>query len=124
LSISYTLTSSGYYGVEHIDITCTQTLSNITAFINVQRTVGATFASQYNTFWSGTITQTYSTGASTIVYSWTIIAGQSISSSGFPYFVEAQFQLQGTNQTVSSDSYSVTAQSACNGQTNTYSGYF
>jgi hypothetical protein len=120
----YTLTSSGYYGVEHVDINCTQTLSNFTAFIYVQTTVGATFANEYNTFWSGTVNQMYSTTNSQIIYSWLIITGQTISSSAFPVYVEAQFQLQGTNQTVTSDTYTVITQSACNGQLLTYSGYF
>ncbi|CAF5051382.1 unnamed protein product, partial [Rotaria sp. Silwood1] len=30
---------------------------------------------------------------------WTIIPEQTISRSGFPYFIEAQFQLTGQNQT-------------------------
>ena len=120
----YSLTSSGYYGTEQVNITCTQTLSNITASIIVQKTTGATFGNQYHTFWSGTINQSYTSTSSQIIYSWTIIPGQNISSSAFPAFIEAQFQLTGLNQTVASDTYTVITQSACNGQILTQTGHF
>ncbi|CAF4999633.1 unnamed protein product, partial [Rotaria sp. Silwood1] len=120
----YTLTSSGYYGVEHVDINCTQTLSNFTAQIVVQRNLGATFAKQYNTFWSNTVIETQTNGTSEITYMWTIIPGQTIAGSGFPYFIEAQFQLTGQNQTVSNDTYSIVIVDVCYGQTLTQTGHF
>lgn len=86
--------------------------------------VGATYGNQYNTFWSNTVNQGYSNTSSQITYYWTIISGQTISSSGFPYYIKAQFQLQGTNQTVSNDIYTVITQSTCNGQVLTYYGHF
>ncbi|CAF3278314.1 unnamed protein product [Rotaria socialis] len=120
----YTMTSGGNYGVEHVNINCTQTLSNFTAQIVVKTNMGATFANEYNTFWSNTVIQTQTHSSSQITYIWSIIAGQTISGSGFPYFVEAQFQLYGQNQTVSNDTYSIQTVAACNGQVLTQTGHF
>ncbi|CAF4164439.1 unnamed protein product [Rotaria magnacalcarata] len=120
----YTLSSGGYYGVEHVNINCTQTLSNFTAQIVVETNWGATFANQYNTFWSNTVIQTQTNSSSQITYMWSIITGQTIAGSGFPYFIEAQFQLPGQNQTVSNDTYSIQTVAACNGQVLTQTGHF
>ena len=116
--------TSGYYGTERVDVNCTQTLSNFTGIITVLRTVGAAYSSQFHTFWSGTMQQSYVTSSSQIQYIWTIISGQTIAGSGFPYYFEAQFQLQGTNQTVANDTFSIVTRSACNGQLLTFSGHF
>jgi hypothetical protein len=75
-------------------------------------------------FWSGTVNQSQSTTTLLIIYSWISLSGQTISTGGYPYYVEAQFQLQGVNQTVANDTYLITTQSACNGQLLTYSGHF
>lgn len=50
---------SSIYGVEHLDINCSQSLSNISIEIVVQRTVNASYANQYQTFWNLTTNQTY-----------------------------------------------------------------
>lgn len=121
---SYTMIASGFYGTERVDLNCTQTLSNLTGLITVQKTVSASYANQFHTFWSGTITQSFTNTSTQILYSWKIVSGQTISSSGFPYYIEAQYQLQGINQTVANDTYSITTQSSCNGQLVTCSGHF
>ena len=83
---SYTLLASGYYGTERVYINCTQTLSNFTAILTVQRLVNASFSSLFNTFWGGTIHEYSSSTSTQIFYIWTILSGQTISSSGFPYY--------------------------------------
>ncbi len=123
-STQYTLDSDAYYGTEMVYINCTQALSNITIVITVQKTVNATFAKQYNTFPPDTVNQTHEETSSQIFYEWFINNGQTIVTSGFPYYAEAQFQLQGVNQTVSNDTYSVTIQGACNRQFFTQTGHF
>jgi len=56
------------YGVEHLDINCSQSLSNMFIEIVVQRTVNATYANQYKTFWNLTTNQTYIETTSEIIY--------------------------------------------------------
>jgi hypothetical protein len=101
------------YGVEHLDINCTQSLSNMTIELVVQRTVNATYANQYQTFWNLTTDQSYIQTNSQIIYTWTLLNGQIITDIGFPYYVEGQFTLTNTNQTTSLDTYSATFTSVC-----------
>lgn len=115
-STQYKLNTDGYYGVEWLYMTCTHSLSNLTAVITVQRTVGADFAQQYNNFFSGVIEQSYKETPANIVYAWRIKPGQVIEPNGTPYFFEAQFQLKGVNQTVGDDTYLVHTRSACNNE--------
>lgn len=112
-----------YHGVEHLDINCTTSVSKMLIQITVERTVGATFASQYNTFWSSTTNESYLQNSTHIIYTWTILAGQIVSGSGFPYFVEGQYSLPNINQTTSHDTYSAQLTSVC-GNTVTSSGKF
>jgi hypothetical protein len=71
------------YGVEHLDINCTQTLSNMFIQIYVQRTVNATYANQYQTFWNLTTNQTYIETSSQIIDTWTLLYGQVIQELAF-----------------------------------------
>lgn len=99
-STSSTMIASGFFGTERVYFNCSQSLSNLTALITVQKTVSASYANQFNTFWSGTITQFVTNTSTQILYHWRIISGQTISSSGFPYYIEGQYQLQGVNHRV------------------------
>jgi hypothetical protein len=110
--------------LERVYINCTQALSNITIIITVQKTVGATFQQQYNTFLGQAVRQTCEETSSQILYQWFTNSGQTIAIIGFPYYAEAQFNLKGINQTASNDTYSIMAQSACNGQVLTQTGHF
>jgi hypothetical protein len=91
-SIASPMTST--YGVEHLDINCTQSLTSMITEIVVQRTVNATYANQYQTFWNLTTNQTYIETNSQIIYTWTLLNGQIIQDIGFPYFVEGQYFYQ------------------------------
>jgi hypothetical protein len=123
-STTYIINADDYYGFERLYILCTQALSNITAVITVQKTVNTTFANQYTFFLEGTVNWTHQETSSQVIYTWLSNMGQIIEVTGKPYYVEAQFQLQGTKQIVSNDTYSFTAQIACSHQVVTQTGYF
>lgn len=116
--------ADGYYGTELVYMNCTQALSNITVVIIVQKTVNATYAKQYNSFWEGVVRQDHEEASSQIFYRWFTNSGEVIETSGFPYYAEAQFNLQGINQTVRYDTYSITAQVACSGEVLTQMDHF
>jgi hypothetical protein len=91
--------------------------------IVVQRTVNASYANQYQTFWNLTTNQTYIQTNTQIIYTWTLLNGQIISGTGFPYYVEGQYNLAGVNQTTNLDTYSATLTSVC-GYTISQNGTF
>ena len=111
------------YGVEHLDINCTTSLSSMYIEIVVQKTVNATYGNQYQTFWNLTTNQTYTETGTQIIFTWTLLNSQIINGIGFPYFVEGQYFLIGINQTTSLDTYSATLTSVC-GNTISQSGTF
>ncbi len=85
--------------------------------------MNAAYSNAYSTFWSGTVSQSYTSTVSQIIYVWTIVSGQTIQASGSPYTAEAQFSLFGVNQVTSADTYTVVATTAA-GVTSTISGHF
>ena len=101
------------YGVEQLLFNCSHSLTDMLIELVVQRTVNATYAGQYQTFWNLTTNQTYIETSSQIIYMWTIIPGQIIQGIGFPYFVEGQYSLTNINQTTSLDTYFATFTSIC-----------
>lgn len=118
------LDPAGYYGSEYVYIDCNQPLANITVIITVQRTLGASFAKQYNDFPSNTLQQTYNETSTEIFFTWNTISDQVIDFSRSPYYADAQFQLAGASQIVSEDTYSVVAKVACNGAILRKTGHF
>jgi hypothetical protein len=98
-------------------------LKNITIQIIVQKTVGASYHGAYNTFWSGTINQSYADNGTQIIYTWTIVSGQTITCSGGPYKAEAEFDLNGTSHNTGADNYTLTTTTNA-GMTTTLSGHF
>ena len=79
---SFTMIASGFFGTERVNLNFTH--SGVELSLN----------------------------PSQILYSWRIISDQTISSSGFPYYIEAQYQLQVVHQTVANDTYSILSQSS------------
>lgn len=119
------LNSEGYYGSEFVDIDCNQDLSNITVIITVQKTLGATYTKQYNSFLPiNALVETHYETSSQIFYVWTAMREPTIDFSRSPYYVNAQFQLTGASQMVENDTYSVVAHVACNGKIITRTGHF
>lgn len=114
----------GYYGSEYVKVDCNQALANLTILITVQRTVGASFAKQYNDFPINTLLETYNETSTEIVFKWETIGEQTIDFSRSPHYVDAQFQLAGLPQIVTKDTYSVVAKVACNGLILKKTGYF
>ncbi len=77
----------------------------------------------YGSYWGGTVNPTHTTNSTYIIYTWTIVSGQTITCSGGPYSYTIQFNSNGTTQTTSGDTYSVTATNS-GGVTNTLWGHF
>ncbi|CAF3540730.1 unnamed protein product [Rotaria sp. Silwood1] len=113
----------GFYGTEVLSINCTAALSNITVLFTVQKTVNATFAKQYNSF-VPSFDQSHEETSSQIFYMWLSPSAQTYITHTYDHYTEAQFQLQGINQTVTNDTYSISAEIACNGQVINATGYF
>jgi hypothetical protein len=106
-----------------VTISCSVDLINITVITVVQKTVNVTYNGTSNSFWGGTVNQNYVDTGTQIIYTWTIVNGQTITASGSPYLLQAQFNLFGVNQTTSADTYIVTATTITN-ITSTQSGTF
>lgn len=98
-------------------------MTNLTIQIFIQKIVGATYGGAYNTFWGGAVTQSYTTNSTYIVYTWTIVNGQTILCSSGPYRVVAQFSLVGTAQITNADTYIVTTTISV-GVTTVLTGHF
>lgn len=112
-----------YYAYETVVIGCTTPLSNVTIQIFVQKTVGATYNGRYNSFSTGVITSSYVDTGTEIIYTWTIVSGQTVNCVSGSYSVAAQFNLVGTAQITSADTYVVTT-TTTGGITTTFTGNF
>ena len=84
--------------------------------------MNATYHGVANTFWSGVLDQTYVDTGSQIIYTSTIVNGQTVKGNG-TYSAQAQFNLFGVNQTTSADTYEITTTTVTNVM-NTVSGHF
>jgi hypothetical protein len=115
--------ASNYYGTETLLFNCSTTVTNLTIQIFVSKSYGATYNGMYGSYWGGTVTPTYTTNSTYIIYTWTIVSGQSITCSSGPYTYTIAFNSNGTAQVPSGDSYLVTATNN-GGVTNTLSGHF
>jgi hypothetical protein len=122
-SVAVSASTSNYFGQEDITISCSINLKNITIQIFLQKTVGATYGGAYTTFWGGILNQSYTINGTQIIYTWTIVNGQTITCSGGPYTAVAEFSLTGTAQITSADTYIVTTTTTA-GVTTTLSGHF
>jgi hypothetical protein len=69
------------------------------------------------------VNQNYVDTGKQIIYTWTIVNGQTISAIGSPHRAPAQFSLFGTNQPTSAGTYKVTA-TTVSGVTSSSIGYF
>lgn len=99
------------------------TLSNVIIVITVQKTVGAKWAGMFNNFPGGTMSESHVDNGAQVIYTWKIVNGQTIVSSSRSYTAVAQFDLIGTSQPTSSDTYTITIMTI-NGETRTLSGHF
>lgn len=123
LTTNYTLTYDGYYGTEFLYFNCSTGLIDIDVRFIVQKTVGATYAKQYNSFTPNLI-QSYNETESYIVYRWFSSPSKIYTTDSYATYTEAQFQLKGINQTIRNDIYYATFTIACNDHRINITGHF
>ena len=115
--------TGSYTGTETISFNCSTTVTNLTIQVFVLRSYGATYNSMYGSYWGGTMTASYTTNSTYIIYTWTIVSGQTITCSAGPYIYTVQINSNGTAQVTTGDTYTITAVNS-GGVTNTLSGHF
>ncbi len=111
--------NSPYFGEEDIKFSNTSSITALTATITVQKTAGVSYNGAYTTF--GGTTVTHVDNGSTIVYTFTLNSGQTISP-GTGLILAAQFGGTGTAHATTGDLWSITTTSG--GVTITQSGHF
>jgi hypothetical protein len=105
---------SSNYQVEHLSLTCSQSLSNLNITQIVQRTYNEIHAQQYQTFWKDATNMTYIETPTQIIYSWYSLPGMHVDKNGFPYFIETQFYYtNGSVRITHHDTWQVSLQSIC-----------
>jgi hypothetical protein len=113
-AISSVQNPSPNYQVEHLNLTCSQTLSNLTIIQIVQRTYKETHVQQYRTFWNDSTDMTYIEAPTELIYMWYSLPGMHIVEESFPHFIEAQFYYTTSSARVTSgDTWQVWLQSLC-----------
>jgi hypothetical protein len=98
--------SSNFFNEEDVRIANTASLSALTVTVVVQRTTGISFSGQFNTV-GGTITQSYSSTAATVTYTFTLNAGQTLTPNT-NYTFAAQTSGTGTAHPTAEDTWTVT----------------
>lgn len=116
------MTNGAWSATRQLQISCSVTLTNLTIKMTVQKTVNATYNSAYASFWGGTLSQMYIDTGTEIIYTWSIISGQTIFCPG-SYSATGQMNLFGTAQPNGVDSYVVTTANSL-GVVTTFSGFF
>jgi hypothetical protein len=111
--------NSPYFGEEDIKFSNTSSITALTATITVQKTAGVSYNGAYTTF--GGVTVTHVDNGSTIVYTFTLGSGQTVSPSA-NLLLAAQFGGTGTAHATTGDLWSLT--STTSGGTTTLSGHF
>jgi hypothetical protein len=96
------------YQVEHMDLNCSQSLSNMTIILTVQRTFNETYAQQYQTFWNSSTTMIYLTTSTELIYYWDSLPDMLIVQGSFPNFMKAQFYYTfGSTRNASGDTWEI-----------------
>jgi mannan endo-1,4-beta-mannosidase len=98
--------SSGWFTEEQVRLSNTATITALTVTITVQRTAGVNGSGQYNSI-GGTVTQSMSSTATQVVYTYTLNSGQTISPGSGRAFA-AQMSGNGTAHPTAGDSWTVT----------------
>lgn len=110
----FILNPSPNYQVEHLNLTCSKSLSNLTIIQIVQRSFNETHAQQYQTFWNDSTNMTYIQTRTEIIYTWYSLPGMLIVKESFPHFIETQFYYTaGSVRNTSADTWQMWAQSIC-----------
>ncbi|CAF3624397.1 unnamed protein product, partial [Rotaria sp. Silwood2] len=104
-------------------LSCSTTLINVTITITLQKIVGARYTGMFNSFPDGSMSESHVDNGAEVIYTWTNVKGQTIGPNRSPYKAVAQFDLIGTSQPTSGDTYTVMI-TTLTGQTNALSGHF
>jgi len=112
--------SSGFFNEEDVRLANTGALTALSVTIVIQRTTGISFSGQFNTV-GGIITQSNSSTASAVTYTFTLNAGQTLTP-GTSYTFAAQTSGTGTTHPTAGDTFTVTY--ATGGQNFTQTGHF
>ncbi|CAF1555205.1 unnamed protein product [Adineta ricciae] len=123
VSVTTSVSTSNYYGTESISLRPSTILSNVIIVVTVQKTVGAKWTGMFNNFPGGSMTESHDDNGAQVTYTWRSTGGLSIGSVGGSYTATAQFDLIGTAQPTTGDTYNVTI-TTDNGQTSTQLGHF
>jgi xyloglucan-specific exo-beta-1,4-glucanase len=112
--------SSPWFNEEQLRLANTAPLTALTVTIVVQRTAGISFGGQYNTV-GGSFTQSSASTATTVTYTFTLNAGQTLSAGSGRTFA-AQTSGSGAAHPTAGDTFTVTYTTG--GQAFTQSGHF
>jgi acetylxylan esterase len=112
--------NSPFFNDEEVKLANASPLTSLTVTVVIQRTAGVGFSSQFNTV-GGQVLQTNSSTASAITYTFTLAAGQTLST-GSAWMFAAQAGGGGTVHPTSGDTFTVT--STAGGASATLSGHF
>lgn len=110
-----------YGGQEQLTFANSKAITAMNVTIRVAQTTGVTYNSEYNSFPTGSITQSHSTGGGVITYTY-VLTGPSIPASYSGGDVIAQFGGTGSVRVTTADTWSVTTTSG--GVTSTLTGTF
>ena len=98
--------------VEGLNLTCSETLSNLMITLLIQRSVNAKHRQEYHSFSNSSINITIVETPSHLTYRWSSLPGKLIVKESFPHFVAAEFTLTyGAARTGKKDLWQVSMQS-------------
>ncbi|CAF0766165.1 unnamed protein product [Rotaria sordida] len=113
-AVSSVQNPSSNYQVEHLNFSCSQTLSNMTIIQVVQRNFNETHAQRYQTFWNYSTNMTYIENPTQIIYKWYSLPDMHIVAPSFPHFIETQFYYTtGSVRITSNDTWQIWIESIC-----------
>lgn len=111
--------NSAFFDDEGVKLTTTAPVTALSVTITVQNTGGLSFSGAYNTV-GGSISQSHTGTTPTIVYQYTLVAGQNLVPGS--YLFDAQIGATGTAHPTTGDTFTVTGTSG--GQTFNLTGHF
>ncbi len=102
---------NNYGGQERLSITNTSSITAMSVVITVAHTTGVSFSSQASSFPGGYLTQSTTTSARSITYTYVLTAGDVIPAKYSSGVIYAQYGGNGAAHTMSGDTWSVTTTS-------------
>ncbi len=105
------------YQIESLNLTCPQSLSNLTIILTVQRTFNEIHNKQNQSFKENTTSMTYKyvTNPSQIIYTWQSLPNMQIDQENFTHTIEIHFNYTSGSmvRTRSNDTWQIWLQSSC-----------